>query len=118
VSSPKSILFSLITVFNYFLYIDIYLLNRCGEDAVVINWETSLEVIAPKTEKSLHFPLDSSVFLIQEVDCVRIITPQTQEILQKVPGVVRDIFRINSTDPGSYLLEASKQFQVGFMNSI
>lgn len=33
------------------------------------------------------------------------------ELVQKVPDVVQKIFRINSTEPGSFLLEASKQFQ-------
>lgn len=50
--------------------------------------------------------------MVQEKDCLRLVTGTYHEIIQRVPQVVVDIFRINSTSPGSYLLEASKQFQV------
>ena len=32
-------------------------------------------------------------------------------MIQKVPDIFQKIFKINSTDPGSFLPEASKQFQ-------
>lgn len=48
-----------------------------------------------------------------EIDGVRIISNSNHELLQKVPEVVQKIFRINSTESGSFLLEASKQFQKG-----
>lgn len=51
---------------------------------------------------------------MQEIDCIRLISNTQHEILQKVPDVVQKIFRINSTEPGSFLLEASKQYQVNF----
>lgn len=73
----------------------------------------NLDVIGVK-EESIKYIYDESVFLVQEVDCVRAITFQSMEIIQKVPQAVRDIFRINSTAPGSFLLEASKQFKVTF----
>ena len=41
---------------------------------------------------------------------VRVLSSLSLEMIQKVPLVVQQIFRINSTDPGSYLLEDSKQF--------
>ncbi|KAL1140171.1 hypothetical protein AAG570_000103 [Ranatra chinensis] len=82
----------------------------CGNDAVVINWGSDIEVIA-FSEDSIRFNYDSSLFLVQEVDCTRVITLQSHEIIQKVPSVVKEIFRINSNAPGSYLLDASKQFQ-------
>jgi hypothetical protein len=51
---------------------------------------------------------------LQEMDCVRVISEYNHELIQKVPVEVEKIFRINSTAPGSYLVEASKQFQVTF----
>ncbi|XP_060525392.1 vacuolar protein sorting-associated protein 16 homolog isoform X2 [Cylas formicarius] len=57
--------------------------------------------------------LTCAVHLIPEIDGVRIVTNSQQELLQKVPDEVQKIFRINSTEPGSFLLEASKQFQKG-----
>lgn len=58
------------------------------------------------------YSYDTSVFLVPEIDGVRIFSATQHELLQKVPDVVQKIFRINSTEPGSFLLEASKQFQV------
>ena len=63
-------------------------------------------------DECIKYNYDESVFLVQEVDCVRAITLQSMDIIQKVPQVVKDIFRINSTAAGSYLLEASKQYKV------
>lgn len=58
------------------------------------------------------YTYDSSVHLVSEIDGVRVLSATQHELIQKVPDVVQKIFRINSTDPGSFLLEASKQFQV------
>lgn len=84
---------------------------RCGEQGVVLSCETSLRVV-PCREDNLSFLQVGPCHLIQEQDCVRIISLSSHELIQRVPQVVVDIFRINSTSPGSYLLEASKQFQV------
>ncbi|XP_018576701.1 vacuolar protein sorting-associated protein 16 homolog isoform X1 [Anoplophora glabripennis] len=86
----------------------------CGNEAVVLYWERdcSLLVVGKYGQKMLY-SYDSSVHLVSEIDGVRIISNMQHELLQKVPEVVQKIFRINSTDPGSFLLEASKQFQKG-----
>lgn len=60
------------------------------------------------------YTYDSSVHLVSEIDGVRVLSAMQHELIQKVPDVVQKIFRINSTDPGSFLLEASKQFQVKY----
>lgn len=90
-------------------------LFRCGNEAVIIYWERdcSLLVVGRYGQKMLY-SYDSSVHLVSEIDGVRIVSNMQHELLQKVPEVVQKIFRINSTDPGSFLLEASKQFQVIF----
>lgn len=62
--------------------------------------------------KTFMYVYDSSVYLVPEIDSVRIFSTTQHEILQRVPDVVQKIFRINSTEPGSFLMEASKQFQV------
>ncbi|KAL3280277.1 hypothetical protein HHI36_017771 [Cryptolaemus montrouzieri] len=84
----------------------------CGNEAIVAYWERQNTIlIAGKHGQKMTFIYDGSVHLAQEVDGVRIISNNTHELLQKVPHVVQKIFRINSTEPGSFLLEASKQFQ-------
>lgn len=60
----------------------------------------------------MSYNYDGSLHLVSELDGIRIVSNIQHELLQKVPEVVKKIFRINSTDPGSFLLEASKQFQV------
>ncbi|RZF45723.1 hypothetical protein LSTR_LSTR005018 [Laodelphax striatellus] len=82
----------------------------CGEDAVAIYRDSNVEIIDEK-EDPLNFYFEIPIKLVQELDCVRIVSQYSHEILQKVPFVVQEIFRINGTGPGAYLLEASKQFK-------
>lgn len=66
--------------------------------------------------EKITYPYDGSVHLVPEIDGIRVLSTFQHELIQKVPDVVQKIFRINSTDPGSFLLEASKQFQVNQTN--
>ncbi|XP_019868219.1 vacuolar protein sorting-associated protein 16 homolog [Aethina tumida] len=86
----------------------------CGNEAVVLYWEydNSLLIVGKHGQKMMY-TYDGSLYLVPEIDGVRILSTTQHEMLQKVPDVVEKIFRINSTDPGSFLLEASKQFQKG-----
>lgn len=86
---------------------------RCGNEAVVLYWERDHTLlIVGKYGQKMSYNYDGSIHLVSEIDGVRIVSNTQHELLQKVPEVVQKIFRINSTDPGSFLLEASKQFQV------
>lgn len=69
-------------------------------------------LVVGKNGQTQTYVYDSSIHLVAEIDGVRIVSNAHHELLQKVPEVVQKIFRINSTEPGSFLLEASKQFQV------
>ncbi|EFA13302.2 Vacuolar protein sorting-associated protein 16 homolog-like Protein [Tribolium castaneum] len=84
----------------------------CGNESVVAYWErdNSLLIVGKHGQKMMY-TYDSSVHLSPEIDGVRIISNTQHELLQKVPDVVQKIFRINSTDLGSFLLEASKHYQ-------
>ncbi|CAG0912360.1 unnamed protein product [Notodromas monacha] len=59
---------------------------------------------------SLNFDL-FGVHLAVEMDCVRIYTPASHEILQQVPKDTVKAFRIGSMSPGAILIEASKEFE-------
>ncbi|ENN73876.1 hypothetical protein YQE_09530, partial [Dendroctonus ponderosae] len=86
----------------------------CGNETVVVYWEQDHTVlIVAKNGQFVQDTYDHAVHLLAEIDGVRIISSARHELLQKVPEVVQKIFRINSTEPGSFLLEASKQFQKG-----
>ncbi|XP_063827549.1 vacuolar protein sorting-associated protein 16 homolog [Ostrinia nubilalis] len=82
----------------------------CGSQAIIAHWDDVLCVYG-FNGKSVSYPYDGPFHIIQEMDCVRIISEMSHELVQRVPVEVDKIFRINSTAPGSYLVEASKQFQ-------
>lgn len=82
----------------------------CGTEAVITYWGNVLLVIGRQGDH-INYSYDSAIWLVLEMDGVRVLSNLIHEMIQKVPVVVQQIFRINSTDPGSYLLEASKQFQ-------
>lgn len=87
-----------------------YKLCRCGTEAVVCSWSSTIMVVGRAAE-TIVYNYDGPVHLVTEIDGVRVLSSCSHEMVQKVPNVVQRIFRINSTDPASYLLEASKQFQ-------
>lgn len=68
-------------------------------------------MVVGRTAETIVYNYDGPVHLVTEIDGVRVLSSSSHEMIQKVPNVVQRIFRINSTDPASYLLEASKQFQ-------
>ncbi|XP_049939915.1 vacuolar protein sorting-associated protein 16 homolog isoform X2 [Schistocerca serialis cubense] len=84
----------------------------CGTEAVIGYWESVLLLFGRQGD-STKYGYDSGVYLVPEMDGVRVLSLFSHEMIQKVPVVVQEIFRINSNDPGSYLFEASKQFQKG-----
>ncbi|XP_069702504.1 vacuolar protein sorting-associated protein 16 homolog [Periplaneta americana] len=82
----------------------------CGTEAVISYWDNIVLVIGRQGDH-INYSYDSAIRLVPEMDGVRVLSSYSHEMIQKVPQVVQQIFRINSTEPGSYLLEASKQFQ-------
>ncbi|XP_048000974.1 vacuolar protein sorting-associated protein 16 homolog [Leguminivora glycinivorella] len=82
----------------------------CGSQAVIAHWDDVLCIFGSKGQKT-EFPYDGPFHVIPEMDCARVVSQYTHELIEKVPVVIEKIFRIDSTAPGSYLVEASKQFQ-------
>ena len=68
-------------------------------------------MVIGRSAETILYTYDGPAHLVTEIDGVRVISSYSHEMIQKVPNVVQAIFRINSTDPASYLLEASKQYQ-------
>lgn len=62
------------------------------------------------------YSYDPAIFLIPEMDCVRILTNNYHEMIQKVPNSVNNIFAINSQKPSSWLFEAHKKYEVSLWN--
>uniref|UniRef100_A0A3Q1GUK0 Vacuolar protein sorting-associated protein 16 homolog n=1 Tax=Acanthochromis polyacanthus TaxID=80966 RepID=A0A3Q1GUK0_9TELE len=70
-----------------------------------------LQVLVESCSGSTPLQQDPCV-LIGELDGVRIISSTNQELLQEVPLVCQDIFKIASMAPGALLLEAHREYEV------
>lgn len=81
----------------------------CGADTVLLYWPGTLLMVGPFGDW-IKYVYDSPLFMIPEIDGVRIITNKKCEYLQKVPESTETIFRIGSTEPGAILFDAYEQF--------
>lgn len=59
-----------------------------------------------------RFPIEDECVLVAEMDGVRILSTRSHELLQEVPLVCQDIFKIASMAPGALLLEAHREYEV------
>lgn len=88
-------------------------MNRCGTEGIALYFRTEdTVIIVGRIEDQVSFIYTDPVCLVSEIDCVRVIGAFSNDMLQLVPHYVQEIFRINSTSPSSYLVEASKQYEV------
>uniref|UniRef100_A0A8C5FJZ4 Vacuolar protein sorting-associated protein 16 homolog n=1 Tax=Gadus morhua TaxID=8049 RepID=A0A8C5FJZ4_GADMO len=72
---------------------------------------TCLSVHLPVCLPTCLYPLDEACVCVGELDGVRLLSPSRHELLQEVPLVCEDIFKIASMGPGALLLEAHKEYQ-------
>ncbi|ALC48042.1 Vps16A [Drosophila busckii] len=84
--------------------------HNSDADAVVISYPSYLLIVNRNADKS-EFPYDPIMFLVAEMDGVRIITQTTHEMIQRLPKCVENIFAVNSQEPASYLFEAQNKFE-------
>ncbi|XP_017122816.1 vacuolar protein sorting-associated protein 16 homolog [Drosophila elegans] len=84
--------------------------DNSDADAVVISYPSYLLIVNRNADRS-DFPYDPVMFLVAEMDGVRIITQNSHEIIQRLPKCVENIFAVNSQEPASYLFEAQKKFE-------
>jgi vacuolar protein sorting-associated protein 16 len=99
----------------------------CGEDSVVLHWKNLGILMVGPYGDWLRFPYSSSqadggpatdhLYLIPEMDCCRVITDTTVEILQRVPPATAQLLRIGSIETSAMLLDASDSFHAGIPSS-
>lgn len=77
----------------------------CGEDSVLLYWASFLLMVGPYGHW-LKFVYTTPIFLIPEIDCCRIVTSSTCELLQRVPASIEIIHRIGSTHPSALLYDS------------
>ncbi len=85
--------------------------NCRSADAIVITYPSLLIVISVAGDSNLYC-YDPAIFLIPEMDGVRVLTNNCHEMIQKVPKCVNNIFAINSQESSSWLFEAHKKYLV------
>lgn len=74
----------------------------------------SLLLIVSITGHSTEYTYDSVPFLIPENDCVRILSIDTHEMVEKVPKYINNIFTYNSQQPSGWLYYAHQKYEVRF----
>uniref|UniRef100_A0A8C9Y1N0 Vacuolar protein sorting-associated protein 16 homolog n=1 Tax=Sander lucioperca TaxID=283035 RepID=A0A8C9Y1N0_SANLU len=84
---------------------------KSQQPSVVLMWDRLLMVAGVTLTPDPRFPLEDPCVLIGELDGVRIISSANQELLQEVPLVCQEIFKIASMAPGALLLEAHREYQ-------
>ncbi|XP_023805330.1 vacuolar protein sorting-associated protein 16 homolog isoform X1 [Oryzias latipes] len=83
---------------------------KSQQPSVVLMWDRLLLVVG-ECNDTIQFPVEDPSVLVGEMDGVRIINSTNQELLQEVPLVCQDIFKIASMAPGALLLEAHREYE-------
>ncbi|XP_046845974.1 vacuolar protein sorting-associated protein 16 homolog [Xenia sp. Carnegie-2017] len=82
----------------------------CGNGALICYWQFQYMMIGPDKDVDTRF-LDDDIYMVPEIDGIRIISNEKHEFLQKVPSVVENVFKIGSFESGAMLYEAMKEFE-------
>ncbi|KAF9172947.1 hypothetical protein BGX21_004216 [Mortierella sp. AD011] len=82
----------------------------CGTDSVVLYWDKIVLMVGPFGDW-IKYSYDDAIFLIPEIDGIRVISSEKCEFLQKVPDVTESIFKIGSTAPAAMLYDALDHFE-------
>lgn len=90
-------------------------LKWCGEDSVVLHWKSLGVLMVGPFGDWLRFSYEksSNLYLVPEIDCCRVFTDSSVDIIQMVHPSTADLFRIGSIEPSSLLLDASDAFESG-----
>lgn len=80
----------------------------CGNDCVALAWEDEVHLVGPHGSAAKYF-YDGWVHLTSDYDGIRLFTNEVCELLQKVPDVTEEVFRLGSTSPAAVLLDAIDQ---------
>ena len=91
----------------------------CGEDSVVLHWKNLGIVMVGPYGDWLRFPYENhgNLYLIPEIDCCRVVSDTSIELLQRVPPATALLLRIGSIEPAAMLLDASDAFDNGSTSS-
>ncbi|CRK93076.1 CLUMA_CG006503, isoform A [Clunio marinus] len=78
-------------------------------EALVMSYPSILLIVGINGDSNIY-TYDPAVFLIPEMDGVRVLTNGYHELVQKVPKCVSNIFGISISEPSSFLFESHRKF--------
>ena len=78
-------------------------------EALVVTYPSILLIVGINGDSNIY-TYDPAIFLIPEMDCVRVLTNGYHELIQKVPKCVSNIFGISISEPSSFLFESHRKF--------
>jgi hypothetical protein len=83
--------------------------------SVVLHWKNLGVLMVGPYGDWLRFPYENqgNLYLIPEVDCCRVVTDVSVELLQRVPPATALLLRIGSIEPAAMLLDAADAFENG-----
>jgi len=85
-------------------------ISWCGNESIVLAWEDEIEIIGAYGG-TLRYYFDDPIYLLPDVDGIRVLRGQKLEYIRRVPDSLVEIFKIGSTSPPAILLDAQQQFE-------
>jgi len=90
----------------------------CGEDSVLLHWKKKGVLMVGPLGDYVQFPFDDdSLHLMAEMDCCRVISDTSIQILQRVPKETASLLCIGSIDEAALLVDAADAFAAGSPSS-
>lgn len=83
--------------------------NPLNAEALVVTYPSILLIVGINGDSNIY-TYDPAIFLIPEMDGVRVLTNGYHELVQKVPKCVSNIFGISISEPSSFLFESHRKF--------
>ncbi|KAF9805445.1 hypothetical protein IEO21_09049 [Rhodonia placenta] len=81
----------------------------CGNDAVLVTWDTLALLVGPFGD-TLQYFYSGPTFAVTESDGIRLVGPDSCDFVQKVPVSSVSVFRPGSTSPSAVLYDAWENF--------
>lgn len=78
-------------------------------EALVVTYPSILLIVGVNGDSFIYTP-DRAIFLIPEMDGVRVLTNKYHELIQKVPKSVDNIFGLKVAETSSFLFESHRKF--------
>lgn len=83
--------------------------NPLKAEAIVLTYPSILLIVGINGDSNIY-TYDPAIFLVPEMDGVRVLTNGYHEFIQKVPKCVSNIFGISISEPSSFLFESHRKF--------